>query len=289
MKIKALTTSVVIMFFIFILTLSSCFNVVPSDTGVEETSASENQSATTTQKEQQSQDNSANEPTESDETGTTAKEPFKEQIAVTTPQPNDNVDSPLIIEGEARGTWFFEASFPVKLLDADGNMIAVHFAQAQGEWMTEDFVPFSSQLIFETPVTDTGVLILEKDNPSGLPENDASIEIPVRFNLQEKIIGDCNPLDGEYFTGAILKSIDEKNNIIIVEQLINGPDEKIISPEVSLADDCKVVKIILERPEEKEIVSEISLEDIKPGNEIGIIFRADNTARAIIYQEIVEN
>ncbi|MCX6384936.1 MAG: hypothetical protein NTV16_10770 [Actinobacteria bacterium] len=152
-----------------------------------------------------------------------------------------------------------------------------------------DFVPFKAQIKFEKPATDTGVLILEKDNPSGLSENDAKIEIPVRFDNQSaKIIEDTDPQKGEYFVNAILKSIDVKNNMIIVEQLINEPNEKEISPEVTLSEDCKIVKVILERPDEKETVIEITLDSINLGSEIGIIFKSDNTARAIIYQEIIE-
>ena len=82
--------------------------------------------------------------------------------------------------------------------------------------------------------------------------------------------------------------VDIQNNKITVEQLINEPNEKEISPDVILSEDCKIVKVILERPDEKETVSEIMLDSIKPGSEIGIIFKSDNTARAIIYQEIIE-
>jgi hypothetical protein len=91
------------------------------------------------------------------------------------------VASPLTVTGEARGNWYFEASFPVKLLDANGNEIVVSYAQAQGEWMTEDFVPFMSTLTFAAPSTPTGTLVLQKDNPSGLPENDNSVSVPVTF------------------------------------------------------------------------------------------------------------
>ena len=197
-------------------------------------------------------------------------------------------DLPLVIEGEALGTWFFEGVFPIMLLDSNGNAVARHFAQAQGEWMTEDFVPFKAQIEFEKPSTDTGTLILLKDNPSGLGENDAKFEISVRFDKQSgKIVEDANPQKGEYFVYAILKSIDLANNKITIEQLINEPGEKEISPEVILSDDCKIVKVILERPEEKETVTEITLDSIKLGSEIGIIFKSDNTARAIIYQEII--
>lgn len=102
-------------------------------------------------------------------------------IRVTSPLPNASVKSPLVITGEARGNWYFEASFPVKILDANGKVLGQHYAEAQGEWMTTNFVPFHSTLTFSTPTTPTGTLVLEKDNPSGLPENAAEIRIPVRF------------------------------------------------------------------------------------------------------------
>jgi len=108
-------------------------------------------------------------------------------IQITKPRPNETIQSPLEIKGEARGYWFFEADFPVKLLDENGELIAGGIAQAQGEWMTEDFVPFKAALEFGVPKTDKGILILEKDNPSGLPENADELRVPVRFNLAETI------------------------------------------------------------------------------------------------------
>lgn len=102
-------------------------------------------------------------------------------IRVTNPLSNQIIQSPLIVEGEARGSWFFEASFPVKLVDANGDSIAQSSAQAKSDWMTENFVPFRAEIQFTRPVTGTGVLIFEKDNPSGLPENADALRIPVRF------------------------------------------------------------------------------------------------------------
>jgi len=102
-------------------------------------------------------------------------------IKINSPRPNQVVSSPLRIEGFARGYWFFEADFPVKLYDADNNLIASGIAQAQGEWMTEDFVPFVANLEFEKPLTEKGNLILEKDNPSGLPEHDDYLRVPLFF------------------------------------------------------------------------------------------------------------
>lgn len=102
-------------------------------------------------------------------------------IRVNNPRPNQIISSPLILEGEARGVWFFEASFPIKLLDGDGKEITYAIAQAQGEWMTEEFVPFSATLEFAKPTTGKGTLIFEKDNPSGLEEQADSLTMPIRF------------------------------------------------------------------------------------------------------------
>jgi hypothetical protein len=52
-------------------------------------------------------------------------------IRVESPEPNQTITSPLIVKGEARGYWFFEASFPVKLLDDEENLIALEIATAQ--------------------------------------------------------------------------------------------------------------------------------------------------------------
>lgn len=102
-------------------------------------------------------------------------------IRITSPQTGQLVTSPLSVTGEARGPWYFEASFPLKLLDANGKLLVQTHAQAQGEWMTTEFVAFTSTLSFTTPATATGTLVLEKDNPSGEPQHDDSRSIPVRF------------------------------------------------------------------------------------------------------------
>jgi hypothetical protein len=110
------------------------------------------------------------------------KAPAKDdKINVTNPTFNQVVTSPLTVTGEARGPWYFEASFPVKLLDANGKVLVQTHAQAQGDWMTSEFVPFTSTLTFAKPTTATGTLVLEKDNASGLPEHDDSRAIEVRF------------------------------------------------------------------------------------------------------------
>lgn len=121
---------------------------------------------------------------EQGETATTTDQgnvDVKKDLIQTNIQANQIVMSPLKITGEARGNWYFEASFPVKILDANGKVLAQAPAQAKGEWMTTNFVPFELTLTFAKPNTDTGWLVLEKDNPSGLPQYADELKIPIRF------------------------------------------------------------------------------------------------------------
>lgn len=113
---------------------------------------------------------------------TNAKFDKSDLIKVNAPLSNEIIKSPLIISGKARGTWFFEGSFPVKLFDDDNNEIVSGIAQAEGEWMTTEFVPFKAELKFEKPSVKTGKLILKKDNPSDFREYDDEIVIPVKFD-----------------------------------------------------------------------------------------------------------
>ena len=116
------------------------------------------------------------------------RQSYKDLVKLNKPKQNELLVSPLTITGEARGTWYFEASFPVVLTNWDGLIIAEGHAEAQSDWMTEEYVPFKATLTFVSPykVGDQdfmkkGSLILKKDNPSGLPENDDAFETTVTF------------------------------------------------------------------------------------------------------------
>lgn len=106
-------------------------------------------------------------------------------IRLSSPQPGEVITSPLTIRGEARGYWFFEASFPVVLTDEKGRVLTGTIATAQNEWMTEEFVPFEAVLRFEGSQLPEGkgILVLKRDNPSGLPENDDALKVPVLIGI----------------------------------------------------------------------------------------------------------
>jgi hypothetical protein len=97
------------------------------------------------------------------------------------PRPGEVVTSPLIIEGQARGTWFFEANFSITVEDENGNVLATTVATALDEWMTTEFVPFTATATFEKTATKKGTLVLHKANASDLEDNEDSLIVPIYF------------------------------------------------------------------------------------------------------------
>ncbi|MEK7625591.1 MAG: hypothetical protein AAB467_04585, partial [Patescibacteria group bacterium] len=78
----------------------------------------------------------------------------------------------------------------VFLTDWDGLIIARGIATAKGDWMTTEFVPFEATLTFtadKNVYSNRGTLILKKDNPSGLPEFDDALEIPVIITQTDNV------------------------------------------------------------------------------------------------------
>ncbi len=108
------------------------------------------------------------------------------KIYVTMPNETEEITSPLVVKGRAPGNWFFEASAPVVLTNWDGLIIGQKYITAEGEWMTTDYVPFSGEIVFETPICEAdyckrGSLILQKDNPSGESQFDDAVEMTIKF------------------------------------------------------------------------------------------------------------
>jgi len=161
-------------------------------------------------------------------------------IRINKPRPNEIVISPLEIEGEARGNWFFEGNFPVKLLDKDGKELTVGVAEAKFDkdgagWMTEDFVPYRARLEFVAKEGEKGVLVLEKDNPSGLPENADELRVPVIFGKGEtmtvKIYFNNDKLDPEFSCHKVFPVEREIPKTLAVAraallELLKGPTEE---------------------------------------------------------------
>jgi hypothetical protein len=113
-----------------------------------------------------------------------SKPAISDSLRVSSPKPNQEIASPVVIQGSARGGWFFEGSFPVKLFDANDKLLAQGTAIAHGVWMTNDFVPFRAELAFSVTNSKTGTICLQRDNPSDLAEKNRELRIPVVFKSQ---------------------------------------------------------------------------------------------------------
>jgi hypothetical protein len=108
------------------------------------------------------------------------------EIIVASPMNGQKINSPVTVTGQARGSWYFEGSFPIALVNGQGAVIASGAAKAEGNWQTDEFVPFSGTLTFldfstTTSIPQTGDIILKKDNPSGDPRFDNSVSIKVQW------------------------------------------------------------------------------------------------------------
>jgi len=118
-------------------------------------------------------------------------------LEVTEPELGKQVSSPLEIKGRAKGTWFFEGSFPIDLISKGGVIIGKGTATALGDWMTKDFVSFSASVPFSVPTTTDGMIVFKKDNPSGLKEFDDSLSRTVIFVPSEASTTSVGAILGE--------------------------------------------------------------------------------------------
>ncbi len=100
------------------------------------------------------------------------------KIVVTSPKSGATVGNTFVVSGNAPGTWFFEASFPVQVRDKDNNKIGQAIAQAQGDWMTTGLVTFTASITVSN-YTGPATVVLLRNNPSGLPEHDDALEVPI--------------------------------------------------------------------------------------------------------------
>ncbi len=160
---------------------------------------------------------------------------FKDEIIITSPLPGQVIDSPLVLKGEVRGNWMFEANLPVQLEDENGNVIQQWYAMAKSDWMTENFVPFEGELEFLSLEAGLGKMIFAKDNPSGLPENDKFCFVPVQLPAMEtmsvKVFFANDQLDPEITCEQVFsaeRTVEKTTAVarVALEELFKGPSQE---------------------------------------------------------------
>ncbi|MFA6536254.1 MAG: Gmad2 immunoglobulin-like domain-containing protein [Candidatus Paceibacterota bacterium] len=105
-----------------------------------------------------------------------------DSVKISEPLPDILLADQIRISGFARGNWFFEASFPIELRDGSDKVVGQTIATAKTDWMTTEFVPFEASLTLPKHLLGRGAIVFKKDNPSGLPEFDDYVTLPVLFS-----------------------------------------------------------------------------------------------------------
>ncbi len=112
---------------------------------------------------------------------TELKPSLNPKVKIQIPRVNSYISSPLHIKGYIPKNWAFENTFPISLEDAQGNKIknttvAIKLISPNGE----DEIYFEAVATFSKS-SGEGYLVIENDNPSGLPEKKEVHKIPVQF------------------------------------------------------------------------------------------------------------
>lgn len=121
--------------------------------------------------------------------------PNNTPVILVLPLPNKKLSSPVKIVGKAPGTWFFEATLFVKIMDGNGTVLGQGPAIATSDWMTTSLVPFEVNLPFTYPSTKKGSIIIEADDPSGrgfAPH----VSFPVTFATSDLSVSEENMCSG---------------------------------------------------------------------------------------------
>ena len=102
-------------------------------------------------------------------------------IYISTPEPGDTVDCNLTIEGRVPSDWFFEGSFPLQIIDEQGNILLTDKITTEEDWMTNKYIDFSKAINCNENCKENINLKLLKDNPSGLEKYDDFVVIDLKL------------------------------------------------------------------------------------------------------------
>ncbi len=108
------------------------------------------------------------------------------EISVTLPASGAKVTSPLVVEGTAQNTWYFEGVFQAEIaVDGEAMVHGPAQQQAPDNWTNEGPVRFKAELPFDVTKETPAVLILREDMPKPVsPDSDVAgpartVRIPV--------------------------------------------------------------------------------------------------------------
>lgn len=100
----------------------------------------------------------------------------------------DSVEMGTVLTGSIVGNWYFEAEFPVRVLNSNMEIVDTLVARAQDDWMTDEMVPFELELDFDLTEVSEITLRFEKSNPSDLEENADHIDFNIVVEPSERTL-----------------------------------------------------------------------------------------------------
>jgi len=182
-------------------------------------------------------------------------------IEVFLPNANSEISTPLEIKGTVSGNgWIgFEGQVgTVKLLDSGGNKLASGILRATTDW-TQSPVRFESTLDFVYPNLDTGSLVFNNENPSGLPENNREFVLPVKITktvkgtIQVKLYFNSSAMDPKYACKEVFpvdRGVSGTKSVATaaLEELLKGPTRQEVLGGffTSINADVKIQKLTIE-------------------------------------------
>ncbi len=113
------------------------------------------------------------------DSASTPAQPSDIQVSVSSPVSGATVGHTFTVTGTAPNAWYFEAVFPIKVTTPAGDTLGAAQAQAQTDWTVPGQIPFTATLNITSSYSGPATVALLKDNPSGLPQNDDSVEVSV--------------------------------------------------------------------------------------------------------------
>jgi len=156
------------------------------------------------------------------------------EAKITNIKSGEELSGEVMVLGEARGGWFFEAQLPIRITDEQGNILGSSYGTAIGDWQTDDFVKFSGKVSYELETEGKGFLVVAKDNPSGLAQYDKEIKIPVVLSASGyttvKVFFGNNNLDPEVSCNKVFATEREILKVeaigsAAIAELLKGPTD----------------------------------------------------------------
>ncbi len=96
--------------------------------------------------------------------------------------PNSAVHGVISYRGIIKNNYFFEGNIRINILNMNKQILKESHATATTDWMTSGPVSFEGVIDLSMLPKGPAYMEIHNDNPSGLPENDKSILIPIVIN-----------------------------------------------------------------------------------------------------------